>query len=706
MRVVLRTLEKRQNANPSYSIFDYLIDEVRQYCESDSSLAISFLQQMLHLGKAIIIFDGLDEILEVGARRLMCSLIEQFSHTYEPCPVLVTSRIVGYRDAPLSPDFELHTLARFNREEVKDFSSKLIRVINQEAKSAAESKARDFIRQTEGTANDLRENPLLLGLMVYIFMARGDVPNNRPEIYRECSLLMFEKWDQRRDIIFKFPQDFDLLDLFGFLASKIFGDAEAEYGVSEDWLTKQLRQYFTVWYEDRAKSVQASKALVDFITGRAWVMCEVGPGTFKFTHRTFLEYFFARRIEEEAGGVISLVSDQIVGKAYNAEWDVVSHLALQIATYRSAPKSLQALLTLIDNGDKWNEDISKQQNYLDFLGRSLEYLTLPESNLIEAINFIFDRVIVLSKHAGFDGVEVVHSLLTACNKRSELVQRHLNAILAPVLEGESNDQRYFALRLIGTRYYGFRSGNGRNASAIIWTTFGKLRKKCKNDQYVRATKNLNEAQAYIEVYRDSLSALYAYQGLSLLTGGERDEAGFDFNPLGGIILAASLTRVMKTTRIRFDGLEFEEDDLANLIGLVASDLRGMWESGEIWKLESGTSDYHFLDLLGIVLEDFINEGTGRVRRSPKGTRLSECFLVYISLHLFSLRNSKGTSLEIIETIKTGLPNKREALEDLVEYYSCKLAEPQLEGAIRDLGAKLSAEFALCPVSTDVLQATN
>ncbi len=291
LRIILRTYEKRKNINPSYSFYDYLADEIKASCDNDLEIARAFLNQTLHLGGAIVIFDGLDEILDVGARRDIASSIESFSSSFASCPTLVTSRIVGYNDAPLSDIFQIFTLARFNNDEVKTFSEKLLSVVAQVKKPQAVESARNFVSQTEEVAADLRENPLLLGLMVYIFNSWRDVPNNRPEIYKECSLLMFEKWDQRRDIKFKFPHYFDLLDLFGYLASKIFGNAETEDGVSSNWLRRHLRDFFFDWYEDRARSEEASLVLREFITGRAWVMCEVGPGVYKFTHRTFLEYF-------------------------------------------------------------------------------------------------------------------------------------------------------------------------------------------------------------------------------------------------------------------------------------------------------------------------------------------------------------------------------------------------------------------------------
>ena len=79
-------------------------------------------------------------------------------------------------------------------------------------------------------------------------------------------------------------------------------------------------------------------------------MCEIGPKVFKFTHRTFLEYFFAKRIEEEAGSVSALINEKIIDKIIKAQWDVVNHLSLQISTFRSGPKSIQAIESLLKIG--------------------------------------------------------------------------------------------------------------------------------------------------------------------------------------------------------------------------------------------------------------------------------------------------------------------------------------------------------------------
>jgi predicted NACHT family NTPase len=88
-----------------------------------------------------------------------------------------------------------------------------------------------FLIQTSVNASDLRDNPLMLALMVWIFAIKGDVPANCFEIYKECATLMFERWDRNRGIVAKIPRDFELIDLFGFVAHEIFGKPALEEGV-------------------------------------------------------------------------------------------------------------------------------------------------------------------------------------------------------------------------------------------------------------------------------------------------------------------------------------------------------------------------------------------------------------------------------------------------------------------------------------------
>lgn len=122
LRVVLRSYDKRRQQNPAYGIVDYIVDECSLALEADKPGTYRILTRLLALGSVVLIFDGLDEILNVEPRREIVTFIEQFADVYAACPILITSRFVGYRDAPMSDDFSLFALTRFDTAEIGTFA--------------------------------------------------------------------------------------------------------------------------------------------------------------------------------------------------------------------------------------------------------------------------------------------------------------------------------------------------------------------------------------------------------------------------------------------------------------------------------------------------------------------------------------------------------------------------------------------------------
>jgi hypothetical protein len=387
IRVILRTFEKARTVEPQLNLFDFIIRELRNYVSLEPAELRDAIQYLLSTGAAVLAFDGLDEILVTAQRREFVDLVTSFCNQYPLCPTLVTSRLVGYDDAPLSDDFEELILERFDEQEILTYLSKFFKVVGGRSQAEAAQFAQDFLRQTAANASDLRANPLMLGLMAWLFNARGDVPSNRPEIYRECAILMFERWDPDRDIKADVPADFDKLHLFSSLASRIFGDPELAAGVETAWLNARIRQYLEALYENKAQASAATKAIVKFITGRAWVMTDVGDGVFAFTHQTFLEYFFARFVDDKADTVAD-VFNEIMPHVLRNEWDVVAHLSLQIKTHRSLRRQNQAIedLTALLREPR---PIEERRALSVFSARSLEYLVASESQVKGLVELIF-----------------------------------------------------------------------------------------------------------------------------------------------------------------------------------------------------------------------------------------------------------------------------------------------------------------------------
>ena len=105
---------------------------------------------------------------------------------------------------------------------------------------------------------------------------------------------------------------------------------------------------------------------------------DVGPNVFKFTHRTFLEYFFARHLLSSSDSIATLIRQHLLSRVRNSEWDVIAHLAVQTAVFRDAGKMVQAAETIASIIEDQFPDARSRVAFLTFVAKALEYLLLPE----------------------------------------------------------------------------------------------------------------------------------------------------------------------------------------------------------------------------------------------------------------------------------------------------------------------------------------
>jgi len=393
--VILKKFEQARSTEPQLSLQEYITKDLIHYCGGTAEENEQVLVHYMRTGQVVFGFDGLDEILDTSMRQDYCDLVSAFCNQYPLCPALVTSRFVGYDDARMPNDFEELVLEKFDEAEIGSYVKKFMTVIGGQGKPEAQISSDRFIEQTKNAGSDLRRNPLMLGLMGWLFLNNDDIPSNRPEIYRECATLMFERWDQKRGIIADDMSEFDRSQLFIYLASQIYGQPHLAGGVGKDWLQSSLQTIFGQLYDNKVRAFQASKTFVKFITGRAWIMSEIGDNVFAFTHQTFLEYFFARFLEDKYDTVAELLS-ALKPRIIKSEWNEVTHLALQIKTFRSLRKQEEALVVLLGFA-KSARTARQQQAVLAFSARAMEYLSPPEAKIADFIDGVEPMIFALSE---------------------------------------------------------------------------------------------------------------------------------------------------------------------------------------------------------------------------------------------------------------------------------------------------------------------
>jgi hypothetical protein len=83
-------------------------------------------RQALRGGRALLLLDGLDEVLDVGTRQYVAEQTGALLHRFAGSGnrFVVTSRVVGYREAPLSGELLHVTVLDFGKEEIERFAAR------------------------------------------------------------------------------------------------------------------------------------------------------------------------------------------------------------------------------------------------------------------------------------------------------------------------------------------------------------------------------------------------------------------------------------------------------------------------------------------------------------------------------------------------------------------------------------------------------
>ena len=160
------------------SVAEYIEQHLRTLYQSHAPDGL--VERLLSTGRAVVIFDGLDELLDSSHRRAVSDRVEQFCSAYPLTPVLVTSRVVGYDQARLDDSqFTCYRLGGFGDDDVTEYAGKWFTTQDGVSTVEAKAKAQAFLTES-ANAEDLRTNPLLLSLMCILYRGAGSLPRAAP----------------------------------------------------------------------------------------------------------------------------------------------------------------------------------------------------------------------------------------------------------------------------------------------------------------------------------------------------------------------------------------------------------------------------------------------------------------------------------------------------------------------------------------------
>jgi len=325
------------------------------------------LQAELKKGNALVMFDGLDEVFDPAQREDIINDIIRFSDEYPNVQIIVTSRIIGYKDERFrNSEFRHFMLQDFDNEQIQDFINRWHELTFNDKTDAANKKAR-LSRGIERSKaiQELAGNPLLLTMMAILNRHR-ELPRDRSTLYEKASEVLLQQWDAERHLIDAKMSQFqiDVHDKQAMLRQIAYHMQANEKGLTGNLingndLQKILQGYLeTIGYLN-ISAREAAKILIEQLRQRNFILCHAGDNYYAFVHRTFLEYFCAEafrwQFEREQKLTLEQLKTEVFGKHWQDEsWHEVLRLIAGVINVSHVAKIIDYLMEIDGEEEKFS----------------------------------------------------------------------------------------------------------------------------------------------------------------------------------------------------------------------------------------------------------------------------------------------------------------------------------------------------------------
>jgi hypothetical protein len=289
------------------SFTDFLTQHLNQteLLPDEASVMRAVILDRIAKGEALILVDGLDEITNSQVRMQFCQQLERTAARYPSAPIVVTSRIVGYRDMPyrMGSGFEHGVIAEMNREDKDLFAQRWIEVTEQH--QPAQEKAKrvqeliDALHSSDRIER-LTGNPMLLTTLALVKRKVGKLPNRRTKLYAEAVTVLLN-WNPRRYEIIEEEEAIPQLEYLAYEMCRRGVQRLTDHEVLD--LLEKLRVEYPNIRSIRRREPEAFLALLEarssilIKSGSIWQENKGRENTlWEFRHLTFQEFLAARAL--------------------------------------------------------------------------------------------------------------------------------------------------------------------------------------------------------------------------------------------------------------------------------------------------------------------------------------------------------------------------------------------------------------------------
>lgn len=276
---------------PNYSLEDFLLEYIT--FTTSKQFDKGFLRYFINSGRCLIMFDALDEV-EVSERERIGKMITGFfSVSNINNKVCITSRDRGFIPET-SVVFRVHPINELQITEYLEKMSKL-GFFNIEDKKLFLNQCKPLI------ASEFLSSFLILSLLVNIFKAEKELPENKIDLYEKCiDYIAINREVKQKKVKFDFKLMSAILNN-GTSFEKLSALSKPNNKeVPENDIKELLISVYKKYYCDKNKTINAIEEFLDFCAERTELYVTGSKdGFYKFFHRSFFEFYYAKHIIKE-----------------------------------------------------------------------------------------------------------------------------------------------------------------------------------------------------------------------------------------------------------------------------------------------------------------------------------------------------------------------------------------------------------------------
>jgi hypothetical protein len=278
--------------------------------------AAPFVKLLLEEGKALLLFDGLDEVRHEGKKRdRLTHQLRDFVRQYDRCQHLITCRIAA--SEYIFPGFQTVEVADFTPKQIDAYAAKWFG----DDKATYDFFMRELRKPAQKGVYELCNTPLLLSLVCLAFATDRAFPPTHAELYEDALDVLLRRWDASRQIdrdalhpdekIYRELSTQRKKELFARIAHRTF--QKGEYFFRRRDLEGWITDYLATLPNIKAVEDLDGQIVLKAIEAQHSILVERAKEIYSFSHLTFQEYFTAHYLKQNqaSGAVVRLMADHL-----------------------------------------------------------------------------------------------------------------------------------------------------------------------------------------------------------------------------------------------------------------------------------------------------------------------------------------------------------------------------------------------------------